>query len=140
MSVKKVVSEVEERCTICQGSVKLVEFTESEKMYFQKLPLALRQKISTALQQPELIPPDRRRGENSHWHEKRTLKVFIVKTPNGRKRPCTTTEAANLVDCSEEFLVAHMNNPLSKFERVRTYVMSESYGETIVMWAPGRAP
>lgn len=110
---------------------------ERESSAFGKLPIGLRTRIARLLGQEELIPVDRRKGENSHWHEKRADKIFVVKTPDGRKHSATPAEAAAVVDCSEIYLVEYMNKPLTKFERVRSYVMDGNFGSTVITWMEG---
>ncbi len=115
--------------------------SEPEQRAWMKLSANLRKRVAKLLGQPELEfkseKIDYRKGENSHWHAKRALKIFVVKTPDGRKHDATPTEAAAMVDCSEQYLLEYMKKPLTKFERARTYVMGGNLGETIIMWMPG---
>lgn len=112
-----------------------LQLDETERKYFERLPIAMRKKIVDATGLTELMPVDRRRGEASHWTQKRAAKVFVVKTPDGRKHSCTPQEAADFLSCDASWLDEHMRKPLTRFEKSRVYTEENRDGETVVTWA-----
>lgn len=119
-----------------KSGVEKLMWNEREQRAWWKLPAKMREQIAQLIGQPELNHKiDHRKGEHSHWVEKRASKVFVVRTPDGKKHAASPAEAASMVDCSEKFLVDHMNKPLTKFERSRTYTMSSNAGDIVISWA-----
>lgn len=91
----------------------VLSLTEREQRIYDRLPIAMRTKLAAAMNKPELMPKDGRKGENSHWVEKRANKHYSMypSTTPSKARRVTLEEAVNELSCSADYLKKLLDGP-----------------------------
>lgn len=105
---------------------------DREKQYFQKLPLALRQRIAALLNQPELITPD---GRSMRKLERLKDAQFIITRPTRSPTGVRTVTAPTSLERAAEHTVATLdelkeffNRPRSKFKHLNIFTEEAELG------------